>query len=645
MADDDEEVPEPKRKVFIQAVSGYVGGNLAKRFATEGFEVLGTLKSPADPKPLAVTTVVEPSEEGLRNAFLECELTVLDCLGDVEAAEKMLSAIALAEPIETPKVLVGVSSIMTWARTSPNSDEPEAALTDAEYKRRRPHSSYKELVALEKLVTKSKREGLRTHVVAAGLTYGAEEDLFHPLFKAAWSCQPLPLLAIGDGSNVLPTVHIYDLCSVVVKLLDGDSSPYLLAVDTPPEDAEEPQTLANVVKALSKELGVGEVLPPPPRDQVLLERDYEFFQIGAPIGDAPGLKLKAAAIDELGIEWHAQSGLLAAIPTVVQEFRESRRLQPLRLLVHGNDPIAMTELASALAAEYKLPHIQASAVIADAASQEGGPPADEQAVGAALSSTECRNKGYILQGFPETHAQATALFGAIKPAAAEGEEPAEAEGEEGEGAPKGLAAAPEFVIIAEATEAVIQAKLLAQAEPALTKEQLAEKLAAYAENNADDSPTSMLASLPEVEALGPLAVVKDTSVETLLTKARVYLGQPRNYGPSDAEIAAKKELEEAEAAKAAAEEARIVAEREAAEAAERKRRDEHEARRAAEVQQQEQELLEVRSIPLRNYLMQNVIPTLTEGLIEVCKQKPEDPVDYLAEYLFQKNPVEDEHFE
>ena len=59
----------------------------------------------------------------------------------------------------------------------------------------------------------------------------------------------------------------------------------------------------------------------------------------------------------------------------------------------------------------------------------------------------------------------------------------------------------------------------------------------------------MLLSLPEVEALGPLAVVEDTSVETLLTKARVYLGQPRNYGPSDAEIAAKKELEEAEESK------------------------------------------------------------------------------------------------
>ena len=99
---------------------------------------------------------------------------------------------------------------------------------------------------------------------------------------------------------------------------------------------------------------------------------------------------------------------------------------------------------------------------------------------------------------------------------------------------------------------------------------------------------------------------------------------------------------EAEAAKAAEEEAKAAAEREANEAAERKRREDHESRRAAEVEQQEQELLEVRSIPLRNYLMQNVIPTLTEGLIEVCKLKPEDPVDYLADYLFKNNPVEEE---
>ena len=116
---DEEEPPPPKKKVFIQAVSGYVGGNLAKRFAAEGYEVLGTLKSASDPKPLAVTTVVEPSAAAILNAFLESELTALDCLGDCEAAEAILSAIsASSEPIETAKVLVGVSSVATWARTS-----------------------------------------------------------------------------------------------------------------------------------------------------------------------------------------------------------------------------------------------------------------------------------------------------------------------------------------------------------------------------------------------------------------------------------------------------------------------------------------------------------------------------------------------
>lgn len=35
-------------------------------------------------------------------------------------------------------------------------------------------------------------------------------------------------------------------------------------------------------------------------------------------------------------------------------------------------------------------------------------------------------------------------------------------------------------------------------------------------------------------------------------------------------------------------------------------------------------------MPLRNYLMQHVMPTLTEGLIEACKIKPDDPIDFLV---------------
>ena len=202
------------------------------------------------------------------------------------------------------------------------------------------------------------------------------------------------------------------------------------------------------------------------------------------------------------------------------------------------------------------------------------------------------------------------------------------------------------MITLEADEAVIKEKQLALSTPAMTEEQLGAMLAEYAQHNTEDSPSSVLElpALKGVEVLGPLQVKATTAADALLSKARVYLGQPRNYGPTEEEIAAKKALEEAEAAEAKRHADEQKAAQARADAAERKRREEHESTRAAEVKQQESELLEVRSIPLRNYLMANVIPTLTEGLIEVCKVKPEDPVDYIAEYLFKNNPQEEESF-
>ena len=56
----------------------------------------------------------------------------------------------------------------------------------------------------------------------------------------------------------------------------------------------------------------------------------------------------------------------------------------------------------------------------------------------------------------------------------------------------------------------------------------------------------------------------------------------------------------------------------------------HKRVRLSEVKRQEQELLENQSIPLRNYLMKHVMPTLAQGLIECCKMRPGDPVDYLV---------------
>lgn len=40
--------------------------------------------------------------------------------------------------------------------------------------------------------------------------------------------------------------------------------------------------------------------------------------------------------------------------------------------------------------------------------------------------------------------------------------------------------------------------------------------------------------------------------------------------------------------------------------------------------------------------MDNVVPHLTEGLIDLCKDIPDDPVDYLAKFLLKKADEIDE---
>ncbi|CAE7302290.1 Ak7 [Symbiodinium natans] len=55
--------------------------------------------------------------------------------------------------------------------------------------------------------------------------------------------------------------------------------------------------------------------------------------------------------------------------------------------------------------------------------------------------------------------------------------------------------------------------------------------------------------------------------------------------------------------------------------------------RVEHVKKEELARLEKHSEPLRLYLMKFVVPALTGALVDVCREQPEDPVGYLAEYL------------
>ena len=50
-----------------------------------------------------------------------------------------------------------------------------------------------------------------------------------------------------------------------------------------------------------------------------------------------------------------------------------------------------------------------------------------------------------------------------------------------------------------------------------------------------------------------------------------------------------------------------------------------------------EELEATSALNMRQFLMKQIIPVLTEGMIDVYRVGPTDPADYLAEYIFQKS--------
>ncbi len=60
--------------------------------------------------------------------------------------------------------------------------------------------------------------------------------------------------------------------------------------------------------------------------------------------------------------------------------------------------------------------------------------------------------------------------------------------------------------------------------------------------------------------------------------------------------------------------------------------------RIEEIQLEKEELENhTDGIPVRKFLLLNIMPILTKGMLEVCKINPIDPIDYLADFLFKNS--------
>lgn len=62
--------------------------------------------------------------------------------------------------------------------------------------------------------------------------------------------------------------------------------------------------------------------------------------------------------------------------------------------------------------------------------------------------------------------------------------------------------------------------------------------------------------------------------------------------------------------------------------------------RIENIKKDKEQLLQSEKVPTRKFLLINIMPTLTKGLLEVCKINPIDPIDYLADFLFNNSTNE-----
>ncbi|XP_009072003.1 PREDICTED: adenylate kinase 7 [Acanthisitta chloris] len=251
-----------------------------------------------------------------------------------------------------------------------------------------------------------------------------------------------------------------------------------------------------------------------------------------------------------------------------------------------------------------------------------------------LKSMPCRNQGYVLDGFPETYDQARELF-------SESDDEEETESK----MPKyHKIITPEFVFSLTASDEFLTNRIINLPEGDVagtqyTQDQFLQALKLFRELNTED--TTVVNYFDELE-IHPqfidVGVYEDPENRFIVQKIVKEIGEPRNYGLTDEE---KEILERQAAEERLVKEAQEKAEQEQKEAEERAERManwEEWNKHMEEVKRQERELLEAQSLPLRNYLMKNVMPTLMQGINECCRIRPDDPVDFLAEYLFKNSP-------
>uniref|UniRef100_A0A674F5T7 Adenylate kinase 7b n=1 Tax=Salmo trutta TaxID=8032 RepID=A0A674F5T7_SALTR len=626
------------------------------------FQIVGTVANKNERRPTYVLDeYFQLKREELLERLMECDIIIYNITEDADQMDEaswVISALhAEMARFSQPKMFILISTVMTWALSKPvDADDPEIPFTEEDYRRRRAHPNFKEHINVEKLVVKM--VPIHNIIQPAHSNYGMGEQVFHFFFKTSW-LGDLPKVPIfGEGTNVIPTIHINDLAGVIQNVIDHKPKPhYLVAVD------DSKTTIDDIVKTIAYVVGPGKTKRVPKED-AFLTRDLRVrtkiksnFIHNTFDSDAVYLK------ENFNIHWVCESGLIDNIDRVVEEYKQTRGLLPIRVCIMGPPAVGKSTVAERICKHYKLHHIRLKETITETLAhlesiirmEDGETEAEDSATSSELLETlkenmdqnggrlddqyvirimrdklkskQCRNQGFVLDSFPKTYEQAKDLFYG-----------------ETEMYPHYWKYVTMFVFSLDTSDAFLKNRVLNLPESLVegtsySQEQFLRRLARFRESNVEDE--TVLNYFEELD-IHPehIEITSSDDQQYLVVTERIIksVGKPKNYGPTSQELEEEERRSADRRLRTEAQKRADTERRETEEAQQRAARWEEWSKCLEEVKKQEHDLLEVQSVPLRNYLMKNVMPTLTQGLIECCKTRPQDPVDFLAEYLFKSNP-------
>lgn len=251
-----------------------------------------------------------------------------------------------------------------------------------------PLEKYQRIKELEDMVLNLQIEGVRTFVVSAGLIYGNGESSLLKFLEAAWREQPKELPIAGEGQNLVPSIHVNDLSSFILKIPElMPEKKYHFAFDNC-----EDRTLQKLIQSVSKSIGNSETSSFESTDLIPVS-DIDLFNMNLwafgssllmkhilpkeesddgeqarqtteeaeadgeePVQEGDGDE-EAEEENLIEFEWHAKNGFGAHGSKILEEFNRSCGHRPIKIMVKGAQQSRKSEFCELLSKCYSIPVI------------------------------------------------------------------------------------------------------------------------------------------------------------------------------------------------------------------------------------------------------------------------------------------------